>query len=126
MEIKLTPQDSEKLFHTALCNGLGQISGYDMKLKYKRAEYDAAKEKLDQSNIICFEDVLLQILRDGGQLKMEDLAGDMDSIISLEQVHERVSKAPADSITAMINEQDDAITADDILQTVFWEEVIFG
>lgn len=96
-----------------------------MKLKYKRAEYDAAKEKLDQSNIICFEDVLLQILRDGGQLKMEDLAGDMDSIISLEQVHERVSKAPADSIMAMINEEDDAITADDILQTVFWEEVFF-
>ena len=126
MEIKLTPQESEKLFHTALCNGLGQIAGYDMKLKYKRAEYDAAKEKLDQSNIICFEDVLLQILRDGGQLKMEDLAGDMDSIISLEQVHERVSKAPADSIMAMINEQDDAITADDILQTVFWEEVLFG
>ncbi len=126
MEIKLTPQESEKLFHTALCNGLGQIAGYDMKLKYKRAEYDAAKEKLDQSNIICFEDVLLQILRDGGQLKMEDLAGDMDSIISLEQVHERVSKAPADSIMAMINEEDDAITADDILQTVFWEEVIFG
>ena len=57
---------------------------------------------------------------------MEYLAGDMDSIISLEQVHERVSKAPADSIMAMINEEDDAITADDILQTVFWEEVLFG
>ena len=126
MEIKLTQQESEKLFHTTLCNGLGQISGYDMKLKYKRAEYDAAKEKLDQEKMICFEDVLMQILRDGGQLKMEDLAGDMDSIISLEQVHERVSKAPADSIMAMINEEDDVITADDILQTVFWEEVIFG
>jgi hypothetical protein len=41
-------------------------------------------------------------------------------------VHERVSKTPVKHLLNAVNEDGDAVTADVILQTVFFEEVVFG
>ena len=132
MEIKLTPTESETIFHTALCNGLGYMSGYGISLQFKKDAYQTAKENLKakagENTAICYEDVLLQILKDGGELKMKDEEGDgeMDSTIKLQDVHDRVQKTEARHLIAVTEEQDDAETADVILQTVFWGEAIFG
>lgn len=132
MEIKLTPAEAEEYFYNALCNGASYIqgSGVDIDAE-KEDEYQAAKEKLmelQQDDRPCIEDVWMQLLRMGNKLQMTDIEGDgaYTRTITLQDVHERVEKTPINHLTDMINEQDDATTADVILQTVFLQEVIFG
>jgi hypothetical protein len=148
MEIKLNKEESEKYFHSALCNGAGYIRGHDLELNWKEKDYKEAKkslqEKVDKGEIphtlyhpeymkkkgekpeICFEDVLMEILQNGKKLKLIDHGGEYTREITLADVHNRVQKTPLDHLTDMINEQDDAVTADVIIQTVFLEDVIFG
>jgi len=124
MKIVLTHEESEIYFHNALCNGLDYISGYGIDVNYDDAAYKAARAKLDSP---CFEDVLLQLLKDGGTLTIVDNEGGMDEVeITINDVHERVQNTPFGHLLNMIEEDDDAETADVILQTVFYNEVVFG
>lgn len=130
MKIELTQQESETMFHNALCNGLDYVSDYGLELKTKQNEYEAAKQRLKEQfpdTIFCYEDILLEILKGGGTLEMLDLEYDSyNSVIKIEDVYSRVSQTPIDHLLDMIKEQDDAVTADVIIQTVFFNEVIFG
>lgn len=131
MKIILEPQESEKMFHNALCNGLSYISGYGLTLEVDEQDYKAASQKLksEKSNeTICYEDVLLEVLRMGNTLNMidEEGEGENNSTISLSDVHERVAQTPIRFLTDMITENDDAETADVIIQTVFYQDIIFG
>ncbi len=130
MEIKLTNEESELYFYNSLCNGLGYVQGYGIELTWDKGEYIKAKNSLKEKSKeteVCFEDVLMEILRMGGTLKMEDHeSGEEVKVIALADVHERVAKTPIDHLTDMIQENDDAVTADVIIQTVFYEDVIFG
>jgi hypothetical protein len=131
MNIILTNEESETMFHTALCNGLSYISGYGLDLSYDEQDYKAASQKLKSekpNEVICYEDVLLEVLRMGNTLTMldEEGEGENDSTISLSDVHERVSQTPIRFLTDMITENDDAETADVIIQTVFYQDIIFG
>jgi hypothetical protein len=126
MKIELTPQESETYFHTSLCNALSYVeTGYGLELTYKESDYDAAKLKVENP---CYEDVLMQILRDGGKLKLVDheCDGEFTKSITLADVHDRVQKTDHRHLLDMINEQDDAVTGDVIIQQVFYDEVIFG
>lgn len=130
MEIKLTNEESEEYFHNALCNSLGQLCDYGLLLDCNAKEYKAASEKLKASSTsaVCYEDVLMEILRMGGSLTLIDEEGDgeANSSITIKDVHELVSTAPTSYLTDMINEEDDADTGDVILQTVFYKSIIFG
>jgi len=114
----------EEMFYNALCNGLGELSMYGLQLELDNEEYKRAKANLDNP---CYEDILMAILRSGGTLVVLDEEDENSRYeITLEDVHERVPNAPKWAIAQMINEEDDATTADVILQTVFLNEVIFG
>ncbi len=131
MEIILTNEKSETMFHTALCNGLSYIHGYGLDLSYDEQDYKAASQKLKSekpNEMICYEDVLLEILRMGNTLTLvdEEGEGENDSTISLSDVHDRVSQTPIRFLTDMITGNDDAETADVIIQTVFYQDIIFG
>ena len=129
MTIQLTQKESENYFHSALCNGLNYFRGYDLSLSYSGADYKKAKDVLSKKiETVCFEDVLLQILIDGGALDVidEGYEGSYSSSITLKDVHNRVSKTDSRFLIQMDQGNDDADTADCILQTVFFEEVIFG
>ena len=125
MKIILEPAESETYFYNALCNGLGYIcSGYGLLYDYDNDDYIAARKALENP---CIEDVLMQILRDGKTLSLVDEEGGEDKwTITLADVHERVSNTPTVHLMNMINENDDAETADVILQVVFMKEIIFG
>ena len=130
-KITLTAQLSEELFFNALCNGLNYIcSGYGLSVDYSKKDYAAAKAKLvDTSEFggVCYEDVLLQILRDGNTISLVDEEGGEDTVsITLSDVHTRVQNTPVDYLMQMINEEDDAVTSDVILQTVFLGEIVYG
>lgn len=129
MKIILTNEESETMFHNALCNGLSYINGYGLSLECDDQDYQAARDKLKQTNSsVCYEDVLLEILKQGNTLTLvdEEYEGENNSTISLSDVHERVAQTPIKFLTDMITENDDAETADVILQTVFYKDIIFG
>lgn len=125
MTITLTPQESEEYFFNALCNGLAYVTNYGLGLDYEEKEYTEARGKLTNP---CYEEALMQMLRDGGRLTMVDVEGegDMTRSICLQDIHERVQHTPLPHLTNMIQENDDAETADVILQQVFFSEIIFG
>ena len=126
LKVTTTKEQAEEFFFNAMCNGLGYVtSGYGLQLDYDNDEYKKSKEKLKSP---CLEDVFMQMLRDGYKLTLVDIEcdGDNTKSITLKDVHERMDKVPADSLLEMANEQDDATTADVILQTIFFEEIIFG
>lgn len=127
MQILLTPEESEQHFHDALCNavGTGYMDGYGLELKWDDKAYSEARAKLNNP---CLEDIWMQILKDGGTLTFIDYEGEgeMTRSITLKDVHERVQKTPLEHLVDAVNENGDATTADVILQTVFFEDVIFG
>jgi hypothetical protein len=128
MEIKLSKEESEEYFYNALCNGLGYISGYGLELD-NDSEYINAQKRLNDKGVkgICYEDVLMEVLRGGDQLTLVDYDGDEERFsITLDDVHNKVQKVPVSHLLDMVEERDDAVTADVILQTVFLGEVIFG
>jgi hypothetical protein len=123
---EFTQEYCEHVFHDALCNGLDYVQGYGIILEYDANEYKEAKSKLESP---CYEDVLMQILRDGNKLYFTDYENDDDSLnveITLETVRERVNKLPHWAKLQLIEEQDDADTADAVLQTVAYDDIIFG
>ena len=130
MKIVLTNQEAETMFHNALCNGLDYISGYGLELKAKDDEYEAAKQRLKEQtpdNTVCYEDILLEVLKGGGSLEIIDYEMDSyNAVIRIEDVYNRLPETPIDHLMDMIKEEDDAVTADVIIQTVFYNEVIFG
>jgi hypothetical protein len=125
MKVTLTKKESEDLFYISICNGGEYICGYGLDLDYSDSDYEKAKSKLESP---CYEDVLMQILRDGGELKLVDdeYDGEYNRSITLKDVHDKVQETPIEHLMDAINENDDACTADVILQTVFYGEVIFG
>ena len=125
MTITFTNEESENYFYNSLCNGLGEMGGYGLSLDFDEQQYKSAKAKLESP---CFEDVLMQILRDGGSITLvdEECEGEYTKSITMKDVHERVAKTPIKHLTDAITENDDAVTADVIIQTVFYEEIIFG
>ena len=126
MKILLTAQESEQIFYNSLCNG-HQIAYYGLQLEYDE-EYDKAKKRLvKKGERTCLEDVWMEILRGGGTLTLVDEENGLEpSVISLQDVHERVQNTDARHLLDAINEEDDGDTADVILQSVFYGEVIFG
>ncbi len=142
IELKLSKEKSEEFFYDALCNGLDYLSGYGLSIKYSEVDYKYAKIVLEMKFIrnskghekpspssICYEDVLMQILKNGKSLKLIDneCDGEYNSTIKLKDVHERVQKTPINHLIEYINETGgDATTADVVLQTVFYNDIIFG
>jgi len=130
MEIKLTHTESEIFFYNALCNGLSYIGDYNLELTYDETSYTDAKNRLKKKSPnegLCYEDVLMEILRGGGVLTLEDRDGNEDSAsITLQEVHDRVATTQLNHLMNMINEDDDAETADVILQTVFLQDIVYG
>jgi hypothetical protein len=70
----------------------------------------------------------MELLRQGGTLRFVDLEfdGEYTTSIVLQDIHERVQKAPAARLIEVIEEKDDCDTGDAILQTVLFGELVFG
>ena len=130
--VELTPKESEDYFYSALCNTLsmGVMAGYGLQLDYKDNAYSNARTKLVETkkDDFCREDVWLQILKDGGTLTLIDKEcnGAYTKSITLQDVHEKVNKMPTEHLMNYVNENDDAETGDVLLQTVFYDKIIFG
>ena len=129
MKITLTQKEKEDYFYSAIVNGLNYVLGYGLRLSYKDSEYMTAKEHLKvQDKEMCYEDVLMEMLRMGFEITLIDQegGGSQTRSIKLKDIHDKVGKSPDWALVQMSNETDDALTADAIIQTVFYGEIIFA
>jgi len=137
MDVILSKKEAEEYFHSALCNGgISEFQYYDLQLEYNQADYLEAKCSLKAKMVsneiptetICYEDVLVEILRIGKTLKIVDegYEGEYSREITLEMVHNNYKFAPAQTLLDYVDGNDDACTADSLLQSIVYKEVIFG
>jgi hypothetical protein len=128
MKILLDKNETLEILHNALCNGLGYLSEYGLQVDITDEEYRTAKANVVQENTICYEDVLIQHIKDGNALRFKDFGGyDMDGRITLEDAIENLGDEDiAHRILEMKNEEDDAETADCILQYCLYGSIVFG
>lgn len=130
MEVLLNDKEVKEVLHNALCNGLGWISGYGLSVNISKEDYSNAKNSLKEANpdrTICIEDVFMKHLEDGYVLEFYDSEQEEHVGFTLEQAKKNLkSEDVTKHIMDMLNENDDAITADCILQTALYGEVIFG
>ena len=128
MEIKLTKEESEEYFYNALCNGLMYINQYGIDVIVDEKAYKKAKNTLKKNNKeCCYEDVLMEVLRQGDKLNLCETEEMKDNYVTLDLVHQRVEKTEVRHLMAMFEEDDDADTADCIIQSVLFDgEIIYG
>lgn len=136
MKIIINNEESEQYFLSAICNGgLIELGGYGIQLDYSEADYIEAKKSILVKNLsiknsnddICVEDVWMEMLRMGKTLRFVDTEEAMDTVeLTLNQIHERIPQIPNDCLQAYNSENDDAGTADVLLQYLLYGEIIFG
>jgi hypothetical protein len=136
MTLSFTPEESEGLFYDALCNavGTGYIDSYGLEMIARNEDYNTATKSLKPLGSPAYEDVLMQVLRQGGELTLVDheSEGEYTRSITLADVHTRLNECLADGslepATAWRSywEEGDAADADAIIQAVFYKEIIFG
>jgi hypothetical protein len=128
MKIQLTKQEAEKYFLNALCNGLSYFESYGIELLINEDEYKKAREtaKDEDGGKASYEDVLLEMLRNGNTLLAEDSYMGKTHKLTLNKMYKQMDKVPANRILEMINQEDDADTADIILQVCFIGEHTYG
>jgi hypothetical protein len=136
MNIEFTQKEIEDIFHSSLCNAVstGWMAGYGLELVWDEKQYDAAKASLQQTlsskeqHLICYEDVLVQILREGGSLTFIDHEGGgaYTKSIVMADIFNKFDDIPVEVLANFITEDDDVESADVVLQTIFYDDVIFG
>jgi hypothetical protein len=128
MKVLLTEAEKMSFFHTALCNGLECLGDYGLEIEFSNVDYMKASKHLKENDeSCCYEDVLVQLLKFGNSIVVKDTEDDdLTKEITLATIYERMENVPLQNLLNVLEENDDAEDADIILQTVIYNEIIFG
>lgn len=137
MEVKVIATQEEKLsvLHSALCGGIGLVGVFGLEADYDDDAYNAARERLTASGAkgkytesVCYEDILIEMIRGGGAITLTDVETDDGVIgnISLATLEANWDKIPANIIIAYIEENYDAYTALNFIQASVLGELRYG
>ncbi len=128
--ITLTDEFKKEIIYNSLCNGLSQVcSYYDLQWDVFDDFYSDAKKELKEekpNETICIEDILLRVLENGKSIKIVDLENDEIHYLRLKDAFFKMDKLPLWVVDSFLNETDDSDSADVVLQTCIFGEVIFG
>ena len=134
-EIKMNPTISEKgmlqLFEDALCGG---SIGYGcVTLDCESDAYSDARERVKSLNsedyMICYEEVMTEVLRAGGKLYYYEYGeDDLNSRVEFDLDHmmDNFENVPEYLLKQMMNHESDSITTDNLLQSLLLGEVVYG
>ena len=93
-------------------------------------DYTEAKKSYykrnNQNSVACYEDILLEILTMGKHLSFLDNETDEVFHLSFELALSNLDKLEVERVIQLIDETDDGETADVVLQTCLFGEIIFG
>jgi hypothetical protein len=126
MEILLSKSEAEDIFFNCLCDN--DIHIHSLQWIFSKQAYESSKRKwmeTYQGNTPCYEDVVMQMLKDGGKLGIYDLECEEIFYVTLDEIHERMYKCPIDRLTNVLNEGYDVEDTDVIIQTIFFGDVIY-
>ena len=130
MNIQLTNQEKEEIFFNAMCNGLSNVSYWEFEIDYNSEDYQSAKESLlnNGKSSVCYEEVFMEMLKTGKSIDFVDLGcdGEYTKSLTMDMIHKNIEKTPMNNLFNVAQEQDDSFDADAILQSVLFEEIIFG
>jgi hypothetical protein len=130
MNIQLTNQEKEEIFFNAMCNGLSNVSYWEFEIDYNSEDYQSAKESLlnNGKSSVCYEEVFMEMLKTGKSIDFVDLGcdGEYTKSLTMDMIHKNIEKTPMNNLFNVEQEQDDSFDADAILQSVLFEEIIFG
>ena len=126
MELVLSNEELENVIYNCLCDavGTGYLGGYGLTEDLEALNYNKYRAEGD-----CFEDVVMKALRAGEAFHVIDEEGDgeYNASFTLAEARERLSSEKiALDIMDVVNEMGDVITADSIIQTALYGEIIFG
>jgi len=137
MKIVLSDKELISVIHSALCNGLDYISGYQMSVQMTKDTYQEAKASIKEEErsefnqyfkgTICIEEVLVKHLSNGNTLNFWD--GTTEEVVGFDLAKAKENLQNEDvteHVLSMLNETDDAITADCILQSAIFGDIIYG
>jgi len=130
-KIMASKEVCNEIIYDCLCNGIYSLQAYGLELKYENADYKEAKQKLiekDRNATICFEDVLMEMLKSGKKLVFSDTECGMDdaTLELTDEIYDRFKNIPSRNIQNLLNEEGDADDCDCCLQTLLYGEIIFG
>ena len=136
MKITFNIEDATSILYYSFCNGgLSELSYSSVKLSYDVQDYIKVKKELTDSmpnSSICFEDVLIQILKSKNNLVFIDIEADETFELSLESALNNFNsltdtKAVMDLMTILKDDGDaDAYYCYDALQYALFGELIYG
>lgn len=120
--------------HHCLCNhGLSYFGNYGLSVDWPDGDYQVAKKTLLSSgdfsdDSLCEEDVLIQIIKDGNRIVIRDDEdnGAIVGILSLSTIYDNWNAIRQSDLLELYHEEDDADTADCILQTLCFGSIVYG
>jgi hypothetical protein len=127
VQIRLTTKQKNQIIFNCLCN-TSQFSS-NIELDYCSLEYNKAKSNLKSKtdSIVCYEDIIMHMLKKGKTFVAKDVEEIEDSTeFTLKSMHSNFNLIPFRFLSDMIQEQDDADTADVILQYLILGDHIYG
>lgn len=126
MKIKATLEEKLDIVHTALCNGLGWMKAYDLEFEIDGDKEQADKNLEEKGKYVCIEHFIIEVIRLGGSLQVKDYNDDEIHHLNLESIEENFDNIDFKHLLDVINKNDDVITADCILQTLIYGDIIYG
>jgi hypothetical protein len=141
MKIILTDEDIVKLVYNAFVDGgLSELGHSDVEIKFTKSDYAKAKDILKANpqnhDTICYEDVLVQLFKDG-KLQFKDhnddkkyeftpafVRSNLDEVVSSDEPNTQAIELIIDSL----NEDGDADAFDhwNIMQYMLFKELVYG
>lgn len=129
MKMYLEKEDCEEIFHRALCSGLTCLEKHGLGLIYEETEYKHVEDKLkgDSDKAVWYEDILMEMLKSGYSITLYNAQGiEPDATITLDNVHNRASLAPAPILMDLLEGVEDEISSETLLQYVFLKKIIYS
>ena len=128
--IKMTEGFKREVIFNSLCNGLGQLYAYGLELIFNDDDYTEAKksyyERTKKISGACYEDILLEILTMGKHITFLDNETDEVFYLTFDLAMQNLDKLEVERVIQLIDESDDGETADIVLQTCLFGEIVFG
>lgn len=134
--VKVNASEDERLhiLYSALCNGWNEMLHFGLECDFDGDDYAAARDALiaagKTAEELCFEDMLIQLVRNGKAITVSDIElgyePEIVGYLSLATLNANWDKVPPRILLAYINEEDDAWTAVDFMQVICMGEITRG
>lgn len=134
VKVEANEDDRLKILFNAMCNGWNEMLHFGLECDYDGDHYAAARDALiaagKTEKELCFEDILIQLVRDGKSITVYDIEEDEEpqpvGYLSLATLNANWDKVPPRILLSYINEEDDAWTAVDFMQAISMGEITRG